>query len=69
MRLYMIVTADQYELPLMVTDKTREVAEWMGGASLNLVHSLITRFEKEPRRYNGKTRGYNIVRVDVEEGE
>ena len=63
MKLYMAVTADEYELPLCVEDSTTALAAWLG-ITTNAVLSACT-----PRRMD-RTRthcGYRIIRVETDE--
>lgn len=54
--LWMAVTADEYELPLAVTDTARELAE-IFGTTTNIVQSL------EHGNYSGKKIGRRYVKV------
>ncbi len=62
MKLYMAVTADEYELPLMVTNSAAFLAETFG-IKLNTVYIEIA------QGANGKRRGFRFVRVEVDEDE
>lgn len=49
MTIYMVVTADIYELPVVVSDKIQEIADFLG-VSKDHAHCLIkrdTRFNKK----------------------
>ena len=65
MKLYMAVTADEYELPLCVEDSTTGLATWLG-ITTNAVLAACT-----PRRMGRNRRkcGYRIIRVETEEKE
>ena len=55
----MVVTADKYELPLMVTDSVRELSKFTG-IGINCVYSSIT------KNLSGKRNGWKFVRVPME---
>ena len=59
MTLYMVVTADKYELPLVV-GTVEDIARFAGIKRLS-VYKYIA------RRMSGKRNGYKLVRVEVEE--
>ena len=58
MYVYMKVTKDKYELPLIVTDTVQEMAERCG-TTVNVIRSLISH-EKAGR----KTTCYKRVEID-----
>lgn len=58
--LYMAVTPDKYELPLVVTETLRELSFILGTKENNLSSSLS-------RKRSGKKKGYKIVKVKMEE--
>jgi hypothetical protein len=60
MKLYMKVTEDEYELPLIVTPYVSELAEKCG-VTRNSIESEISRY------YQGKIKSCRYRRVDVEE--
>lgn len=62
MRLYMMVSKDEYELPLAVADTARELAE-MAGGSENSIRSFISKYE----RGDIKNSRYRKVVVDDEQ--
>lgn len=59
MTLYMVVTADKYELPLVVG--TAEDIARFAGIKRMAVYNYIA------RRMSGKRNGYKLVRVEVED--
>ena len=59
-RLYMAVTADEYELPLGVFDSVKEAAEW-GNTTITAVYSGIS------KKITGAYRGYKFIRIDFED--
>lgn len=59
-KLYMAVSADQYELPLYVADTAKELAEW-SGVKPNYVSTAIY------YKYSGKKMGMKFVKVELEE--
>lgn len=56
----MIVTADEYELPLMVADKAKDLAKYKG-ISPSTVSALIN------RKYSGKKTGVKYLKIDIAE--
>lgn len=60
MALYMAVTADKYELPLMVTNNGREMADIYGIK----YESLMSQISK---KCSGKKLGVKFVKVQEEE--
>lgn len=54
--LWMAVTADEHETPLVVCDSARELAEWSGVATDTVVTA-------EYRHISGKHKGYKYVKV------
>lgn len=64
MRVYMIVTADEYELPLAVRDTVVEIASLLG-KFVGDVRSMISRKTVSLTTYNGYR--YKIVKVDIDE--
>ena len=63
MKLYMAVTADEYELPLCVEDSTTALAAWLG-ITTNAVLSACTPRRMERSRTHC---GYRIIRVETDE--
>ena len=64
MKVYMIVTADEYELPLAVRDTVVEIASLLG-KFVEDVRSMISRKTVSLTTYNGYR--YKIVKVDIDE--
>ena len=62
MKLYMAVTADKYELPLVISRRIQDVAEY-ANAPLSSVFSGIT------KNVSGKRRGIKFVKVEIDEGD
>ena len=60
-KLYLLVTKDEYELPIIVTDCVKELAEFCGD-TVNNILSCISHAKKS----GGKSR---YVRVEYEVGE
>ena len=58
MILYMAVTPDEYELPLMVTNNIQELAKKYKTTSNNILSSIS-------KNKNGKNTGRKFVRVEV----
>lgn len=44
MRLYMAVTADKYELPLIVSDKVKDIAKYAGTGERNIYQGIYHNF-------------------------
>lgn len=66
MTLYMAVTADEYELPLLVEEDLSEFAEKLGKKKRTVIDEF-TRIKSGKGNYNGGYCGYRMVKVDVEE--
>ena len=64
MHMYMIVTADEYELPLAVCDSANEVAQLLGRVRGD-VYSAITRKHVSQDTFNGYR--YKIIRIKMDE--
>lgn len=61
-RIWMKVTADKYELPLVIADSAKELAE-ICGTTANSIVSAISHHKK------GRTEYSTYVCVQVEEGD
>lgn len=66
MKVYMIVTADEYELPLAVLDTADQVARLLGKQRGD-VYSAITRKTVSLDKFNGYT--YRIIKVEIDNEE
>ena len=66
MRVYMLVTADKYELPLAVCDSTSEVAELLGRWRGDIL-TTISRKSVSQDTFNGHR--YRIIKVDIDDEE
>lgn len=64
MRVYMIVSADEYELPLAVEDSADRIAEILG-ITRNAVYVTIARKNVSLNTFNGCK--YRIIKVDIDE--
>lgn len=64
MRVYMLVTADKYELPLAVRDTVGEIADLLGRLKYD-VYASISKKQVSKERYNGFH--YKIIKVDIDE--
>lgn len=62
MKLYMIVTADEYELPLMVADKAKDLAKYKG-----ISPSTVSTHIK--RKYSGKISGIKYIKIEIDNEE
>ncbi|MEA5016146.1 MAG: hypothetical protein VB099_16465 [Candidatus Limiplasma sp.] len=60
MTLYMAVTADAYELPLIVEESPSALAKRLGIRS----NQVSTACSGKRKNHSGKRRGYRIVRVE-----
>ena len=58
--LYMAVTADEYELPLYVSDTIKELSDWCGYKS-NYISTAIH------YHYSGKKSGIRSLKIEVED--
>lgn len=68
MTLYLLVTADKYELPLAVCDSAGEVAELLGRVRGD-IYSTISRKLVSQETFNGHKFRIIKVEVDDEDGE
>lgn len=68
MMLYVAVTADKYELPICVAETGAELARKLN-MPVKTLYRLIWLKDKNILKEQGKNRGYNIVKVEVEDGE
>ena len=66
MTLYMVITADEYELPLAVSTKAQEIADLLGRTK-NDIFSAISRKQVSNKRYNGHK--YRIIKIEAGEEE
>ena len=64
MRVYMIVTADEYELPLAVRDTVGEIADLLGRYVWD-VRSMISRKTVSRETYNGHE--FKIIKVEIDD--
>lgn len=64
MIVYMIVTADEYELPLAVRDTVTEIADLLGRYVWD-VRSMISRQTVSNTAYNGHK--FKIIKVDIDD--
>lgn len=68
MKLYMAVTADQYELPLIVTPSATEMARFVQ-QSVSQMYGMIWHHKNTTLKRSGVNRGYNVLRIEVEDDE
>ena len=59
-KLYLYVTDDRYELPLIVADSVPELSR-ITGKSINVIHSMISKYNK------GKIKRSRFLSVELEE--
>ena len=64
MRVYMLVTADKYELPLAVRDTVGEIADLLGRLKYD-VYASISKKQVSQEKYNGFR--YKIIKIDIDE--
>ena len=57
-KIYMAVTADEYELPLGIEDTAKELADKLG-IKEGTVYSCIS------RKMDGKRAGYRLIRIEI----
>lgn len=62
-RLYMAVTADEYELPRYIADTRKEMAEYLGTTSKSLGKAICY----GSVRRNEPLKGCRIIRVEVDD--
>lgn len=60
MMLYMVVTADKYELPLLVSHDIKEAAKF-GGVTPSTVCGSVS------RKCSGKRKGFKYIRIKVDD--
>ena len=58
MKLYMMVTTDEYELPLYVTDSVKDLAK-VSGCSVHTIHSWVSKYKR------GKVKRSRFVKIEV----
>lgn len=61
-KIYMKVSKDKYQLPEVIADSVKELAEKCG-ESPRMISSLAS------KQRNGKHKNSPFIRVDIEEGE
>lgn len=66
MTLYMLVTADKYELPLAVRDNVGEIATLIGRLKYDVYHT-ISKKNVSQDTYNGFH--YKIIKVVIDDEE
>lgn len=66
MKVYMIVTADEYELPLAVRDTVGEIADLLG-RHVGDVRVIMSRKNVSLTTYNGYR--YKVIGVDIDDEE
>ena len=64
MTVYMLITADRYELPLAVRDDVGEIADLLGRMKYD-VYRTISKKQVSQEKYNGFH--YRIIKVDIDE--
>lgn len=64
MTLYVVITADEYELPLAVRDTVGEIADLLGRLKYD-VYASISRKQVSQGKYNGFR--YKIIKVEIDE--
>lgn len=66
MILYLLVTADEYELPLAVRDYAKEIADLLGRTKYE-IFSAVSRKQVSKYPYNGYK--YKIIKIEVDEDD
>lgn len=66
MTLYMLVTADKYELPLAVRDNVGEIADLLGRSKYD-VYTTISKKQVSKYPYNGFK--YRIIKIEVDDDD
>lgn len=64
MTVYMLITADKYELPLAVRDSVGEIADLLCRLKYD-VYATISKKQVSQEKYNGFR--YKIIKVDIDE--
>lgn len=64
MEMYMVVTADRYELPLDFDDNRERLAERLG-VRPNSISKMVNR-DRKPKKTKDK-KAYRVIKVNVEE--
>lgn len=70
MTLYMVVTQDEYELPLIVSESMRDIADYLGTSVDNARSAMYhekKRVRENPVKKDGTMRVSRIQKVEVEE--
>ena len=65
MTLYMVVTADKYELPMVVEESAEMFAQKLGRSKEGIFQE-ISRNKSGKRICTGTVRGYRITKVSVQ---
>lgn len=65
MKLYMAVTADKYELPMVVEESTKKLSEKLGRNRRSVTEEFSRMRRGFYPRCNGKLRGYILKEVEV----
>lgn len=70
MTLYLAVTADEYELPVFVTNSRAEMARWQG-VSIDAIAQAVYRYERGSNRkkQHHPQLGFRFCRVEVDDDE
>jgi hypothetical protein len=68
MTLYMAVTADEYELPMIVEDAPFLLADKLGKPR-KCIREELSRVRHGSTAHTGKIRGYRLTEVEVEDGD
>ena len=58
MKVYLIITADKYELPVFIADNASDIAKFIG-ASIATVHCMISRQNKVQKKFR-------IIKCNIE---
>ena len=66
MKIFAIVTADEYEQPLAVCDTLGEIAKLTGRSKYDIPHT-IRHNQVSQQPYNGHR--YKIIRIDIDDEE
>lgn len=64
-KLYMKVTLDKYELPLIICDSARELAA-ATGTSADVIYSCISHYKKDKRNTSYRMVVVNMDRKELE---
>lgn len=69
MTLYMAVTADKYELPVVVEDSPGNLEKSLGKNKRYIIEEMSRQVHRKGKRNTGKHTGYLLTKVEVDESD